>query len=169
MSRPLLISLLVLSSLLFISSLAGAKELGVHGGKASFMKVRGYAEKGVKLPAGVAGWYLEVDVPGDGAKCSAEMQDVSPTRSDFIPMAKWLEEVPNVGKSSTLTLDPSRYTGTHTYLVTLRCGLRQVSRSLVHLLNPTDEHLAQKFEMAQKPGADETEPSEIVTVPKSSL
>ena len=51
----------------------------------------------------------------------------------------------------------------------LRCGLRVVSRSLVHLLNPTDANLQQKFELAQKPAADEAAPSEIVTVPKSSL
>jgi hypothetical protein len=158
-------------SLLLVSLPAGAKEreYGVHGGKSSYMRVRGYSEKGVKLPAGVGGWYAQLDVPGDGAKCTAELQDVSPMRSDFTPMAKWMEEVPNVGQSSTLTLDPSRYVGTHTYLVTLRCGLRQVSRSLVHLLNPTDVSLQQKFELAQKPGADELAPSEIVTVPKSSL
>jgi hypothetical protein len=158
-------------SLLLVSSLAGAKEreYSVHGGKPAYMRVRGVSEKGVKLPAGAGGWYVELDMPGDGAKCNAELQDVSPMRSDFIPMAKWIEEVPNVGKSTTLTLDPSRYVGTHTYHLTLRCGLRLVSRSLVHLLNPTDEHLAQKFELAQKPEADETAPSEIVTVPKSAL
>ena len=149
-----------------------AKELTgftVHGGKPAYLKVRGYAEKGVKLTAGVGGWYVDIDVPGDGSKCSAEMLDVSPMPSDLIPMAKWIEEVPNVGHTSTLTLDPKRDLGTHTYHLTLRCGLRVVSKSLVHLLNPVDEALQQKFEMAQKPTADETTPSEIVTVPKSAL
>jgi hypothetical protein len=150
------------------STAAGAKEreLSVHGGKSSYMRVRGYAEKGVKLPAGAGGWYVEVDVPGDGSHCNAEMRDVSPMPGH---LPKWVEELPNVGQSSTLTLDPSRYIGTHTYHLTVRCGMRLVSRSLVHLLNPTDENLQQKFELAQKPGADEAMPTEIVTVPKSSL
>jgi len=147
---------------------AGAKEreFTVHGGKSAFLRVRGYAEKGVKLPAGVGGWYIVVDVPGDGAHCNAEMRDVSPMPGH---LPKWIEEVPNVGQSSTITLDPARYDGTHTYHVTLRCGLRTISTSLVHLLQPTDEKLQQKFDLAQKPTADETGPSEIQTVPKTSL
>jgi hypothetical protein len=146
-----------------------AKEMTVHGGKSAFLRVRGHAEKGVKLPAGAGGWYVDVDVPGDGSRCSAELQDVSPMASDLIPMPKWLEEVPNVGHSATVTLAPGRYLGTHTYHLTLRCGLRVVSKALVHLLNPVDESLQQKFEMAQKPTVDEVTPSEIVTVPKSAL
>jgi hypothetical protein len=165
MARGMLFSLLLLSA-----GTAGAKEreFSVHGGKPAFLRVRGYQEKGVKLPAGVGGWYVTVDVPGDGARCNAEMRDVSPMPGH---LPKWIEEVPNVGQSSTVTLEPSRYLGTHTYHLTLRCGLRVVSKSLVHLLNPTDEKLQQKFELAQKPTADEAaavdEP--IATIPKSSL
>jgi hypothetical protein len=158
----------VVLAFLGLAGFAGAKEreFGVHGGKASYMRVGGYAEKGVKLTAGVGGWYVTVDVPGDHAHCSAEMRDVSPMPGH---LPKWIEEVPNVGQTSLVTLDPARYVGTHTYHMTLKCGLRTVSTSLVHLLQPTDEKLQQKFEMAQKPGLDETLPSEIQTVPKTSL
>ncbi len=142
------------------------RELGVHGGKPSLLRVRGYAEKGLKLEAGVGGWYVTVDVPGDRSKCSAEMRDVSPMPGH---LPKWIEEVPNVGQSSTVTLDPARYLGTHTYHLTVRCGLRTISTSLVHLLAPTDEKLQQKFELAQKPGADEATSDEIQMIPKSSL
>jgi hypothetical protein len=158
---------LLIFALAFASAAdAKAREFTVHGGKSSYMRVGHYAEMGVKLPPGAGGWYVELDIPGDGSKCSAEMRDVSPMPGH---LPKWIEEVPNVGTSSTLTLDPSRYLGTHTYHVTLRCGLRVVSRSLVHLLNPADQHLAQKFELAQKPTSDESGPSEIEIVPKSSL
>ena len=163
MTRGILVSLLLLGGGV---GLVKEREFGVHGGKAAFLRVRGMAEKGVKLPAGVGGWYLTVDVPGDGARCNAEMRDVSPMPGH---LPKWIEEVPNVAQSSLVTLDPGRYIGTHTYLVTVKCGLRQVSTSLVHLLAPTDEKLQQKFELAQKPSADEAQPTEIVTVPKSSL
>ena len=43
-----------------------------------------------------------------------------------------------------------------------------MSQALVHLLPPTDEKLAQKFDLAQKPTADESD-DEIVTVPKGAL
>jgi hypothetical protein len=162
MNRGIWFSLLIFCG----AGVAKEREFSVHGGKAAYLRVRGMAEKGVKLPAGVGGWYLTVDVPGDGAKCNAEMRDVSPMPGH---LPKWIEEVPNVAQSSLVTLDPSRYIGTHTYLMTVKCGLRQVSTSLVHLLAPTDEKLQQKFEMAQKPSGDEAQPSEIQTVPKTAL
>jgi hypothetical protein len=165
MARGILISLLVMAS---ASAFAKDREFGVHGGKKAHLRVRGYQEKGVKLPAGVGGWYVTLDVPGDGARCNAEMRDVSPMPGH---LPKWIEEVPNVGRSSTVTLEPSRYLGTHTYHLTLRCGMRVVGKALVHLLNPTDESLQQKFELAQKPTAEEAAAKDepIATIPKSSL
>ena len=62
MARGILLSLLMLSSF----SSAKERELGVHGGKPAYIRVRGVAEKGIKLQPGVAGWYLTVDVPGSG-------------------------------------------------------------------------------------------------------
>ena len=158
---------MVLLGAMAVSPAASAKELGVHGGKAATLRVRGVAEKAIKLPAGVGGWYLTLDVPGDGASCNAELRDVSPLPG---PIVKWVEKVPNLGESSTITLDPQRYLGTHTYQLQLRCGLRQLTRSMVHLLAPVDEATQVRFDLAQKaqPGEDSSaEP--ILTVPKSSL
>ena len=53
--------------------------------------------------------------------------------------------------------------------MTLRCGLRQVSQSLVHLLAPTDENTQQRFDLAQKATPEELANEPITTIPKSAL
>ena len=145
---------------------ASAKEYGLHGGKEGALRVRGVAEKAVKLTAGVAGWYLTLDVPGDNARCSAELKDVSPIPGH---LPKWIESVPNVGTSTTITLDPERYLGTHTYRVSVRCGVRELSHGFVHLLPPVDEKTQQKFDMAQKASNEDTSSDPIPIIPKSAL
>ena len=114
----------------------------------------------------MGGWYLTLQVPGDGARCAAELRDVSPLPG-MLP--KWVESVPNVGASSTITLDPQRYLGTHTYQMTLRCGVRELSRAYVHLLPPADKKLKQQFDLAAQPSEDEATSDEIATIPKTAL
>src|SRR5262245_25520147 len=141
----------VLIALLGLSTAAQAKELTVSGGQPTTIRVRGISARSLKLPAGVGGWYLTLEVPGDGARCAAELRDVSPLPG-MLP--KWVESVPNVGASSTITLDPQRYVGTHTYQMTLRCGVRELSRAFVHLLPAADVKLQQKLELQARPGND---------------
>jgi hypothetical protein len=157
----------VLVLVVALTAPAFAKEYGVHGGKLGLMRVRGIAEQAVKLPAGVGGWYVTLDVPGDGARCSAELKDVSPIPGH---LPKWIEFVPNVGTSTTITLEPQRYLGTHTYQLSVRCGVRALSRAYVHLLAPTDEPTQQRFDLAQKASSEEDASADpIPVIPKSAL
>jgi hypothetical protein len=145
---------------------AGAREYGVYGGKPGLMRIRGVAERAMHLPGGAGGWFLTLDVPGDGAPCSAELRDVSPLPG---PLLKWVERVPNVGTTATLALDPERYLGSHSYRLSLRCGMRELSRVVVHLLPRTDPKAEVRFDMAQKASDEESSTQPIAPVPKGEL
>jgi hypothetical protein len=106
------------------------------------MSARGVVDGVVRFTPGVAGWYLTLDMPADRSSCRAELRDVSPVPG---PLPKWIEEVPNVAATTTLLLEPSRYAGTHTYRMTLICGLREIARGLVHLAAPRDGAILQHF------------------------
>src|SRR4051812_1718144 len=86
--------------------------------------------KNVRLAATVDGWFLPVEVPRKGAACRVELRDVAPVRGR---VPTWVERVEGQAPTVTLWLDAERYVASHTYRMTLRCGLHDVARGLVHL------------------------------------
>jgi len=152
----------ILGLLTLAGGVAHARHLGLRA--QGRMSARGVAEGAVRLVPGVAGWYLTLDVPADASTCRAELRDVSPLPG---PLLKWVEEVPNFAATTTLLLDPQRYLGSHTYRLSLRCGLREIAGGLVHLQSPVDPGLLRRFDLERRAAASER--TEIAIVPKGAL
>jgi hypothetical protein len=153
---------LALLGTLLVSSAAQARNFGIHA--TGTLSVRGVAERSVRLQPGVAGWYLTLDVPADASTCRAELVDVSPMPG---PLLKWVEQVPNFAASTVIPLPPARYIGSHTYHVTLRCGLRELAHGLVHLMAPSDAATLKHFDLERAQPHEDA--AEIAIVPKGSL
>ena len=146
------------------------------------MSSRGVEQPAVKLVPGVAGWYLVLDLPGDGKTCKADLKDVSPLEG---PLPKWQEPVPNWAAHTTVLLSPDRYVASHTYRMTLTCGMHELAVGLVHLQVPSDEKVQMRFQLKNDEGTEHgwgsegthpragaaggSELSEIVITPKPAL
>ncbi len=144
------------------SSPALARNYGIRA--TGTLAVHGVTEASVRLSPGVAGWYLQLDVPADASTCRAELVDVSPLPG---PLLKWVEQVPNFAASVTVPLDPQRYIGSHTYHLTLRCGLRELAHGLVHLQSSSEARLLQRFSVERASAHEDA--GELAIVPKGSL
>jgi hypothetical protein len=113
---------------LLVASTAQAKNYGLHATGST--SLRGVAQASVRLQPTADGWFLPLALPPNGTTCRVELADVSPVPG---PLLKWVERVELNAPSVTLWLDPERYVASHTYRMTLRCGVHAVSRGLVHL------------------------------------
>jgi hypothetical protein len=160
-------TLTALAVVLLATSTAHARPYGIRAD--GRLSARGVADKAVRLQPGVAGWYLMLDVPSGadavGQTCRAELRDVSPVPGMLL---KWVEPVPNVAETTIVHLDPKRYLGSHTYRMTLTCGLREVATGLVHLKTPVDHKIRAYFEIEHGAGQP-VEDAEIAMVPKGHL
>lgn len=146
---------------LLATGTAQANHYGLHA--TGSMSVRGVAEASVRLQPTVDGWFLPLAVPPNGTACRVELKDVSPVPG---PLLKWVERVEMNAPSVTLWLDPERYLASHTYRMTLRCGLHDVARGLVHLAAPADPRALQRFRFSPGTGA---EAGEMAIAPKGAL
>ncbi len=138
------------------------RELGLR--TEGFMRVRGVPDASVKIAAGESGWALDVELPEGGARCRAELRDVSPIPGHLL---KWIEWLPTDAPRATLTLDPKRYLASHTYRWSLRCGLHEVQHAYVLLLAPTNPEVQTRFDLDDGVAADGK--TEIAPVPKGQL
>jgi hypothetical protein len=164
--RNLTASLVLGSGLLVGGTAQGHSSYGLQNVRSTEMRVSGIVQEGVRVTAGVGGWYMTFAIPSDGSSCSAELKDVSPGVPGALP--KWVEWVPSTSTTSTIVLDPARYLSTHTYSMTLRCGLRELQKAFVHLLAPTDPGMREQFTVAHK-GDPDSSFEEIAITPKSQL
>lgn len=147
---------------LLLSTTAQARNYGIHA--TGSMSVRGVTELSVRLAPTVDGWFLPLEVPTGRSACLVELRDVSPLPG---ALPKWVERIESSAPAVTLWLDPERYLASHTYRMTLRCGLHEVARGLVHLVRPTDPKTLQRFNL-ERPGRTEG-PGEIAIAPKGAL
>jgi hypothetical protein len=129
------------------------------------MAVRGVADEYAKVAGTATGWTLPVDLPGDGGRCRTELRDVSPIPGHLL---KWVEWLDNAAPRTALKLDARRYVGSHTYHMSIHCGLREIQHAYVHLLALPDEVRPARFEL-DGGKSKEADATEILTVPKGQL